>query len=173
MRGVVRYNKTNMTCLWVCQHDSLPLVSIVTLGLRPRVTMLTRGRQSCWQTHRHVIFVYYITKRYILLLLFWGKVPLTCGNYSSLHMVAMATRKVIEQVTLKTQNTKYSPGSTVWQNNNVCPLLWQYAIFLYVQFMGKVHLIHEKTALSKRCLHMVAMTQRKGNKRWQRTRVEN
>ena len=27
--GGVRYNKTNMTSLWGCQHDSLPLVSIV------------------------------------------------------------------------------------------------------------------------------------------------
>ena len=25
-----------MTSLWGCPHDSLPLVSIVTLGLRPR-----------------------------------------------------------------------------------------------------------------------------------------
>ena len=63
VRGVVRYNKTNMTSLWDCQHDSLPLVSIVTLGLRPRVPMLTRGRQSCWQTHRDVIFVYCYTSR--------------------------------------------------------------------------------------------------------------
>ena len=54
---VVWYNKTNMTSLWGCQHESLHLVSIVTLGLRPRMTMLTWGRQSCWQPHRDVIFV--------------------------------------------------------------------------------------------------------------------
>ena len=33
---------TNMTSLWGCQHDCLRRVSIVTLGLRPRVT----GRYS-------------------------------------------------------------------------------------------------------------------------------
>ena len=38
-----------MTSLWGCQHDCLPRVSIVT--------MLTRGRLSCWQPHRDVIFV--------------------------------------------------------------------------------------------------------------------
>ena len=47
-----------MTTLWVCQHDSLPLVSIVNVWLRPWVTMLTRGSQSCWQPHSDVIFVY-------------------------------------------------------------------------------------------------------------------
>ena len=41
----VRYDKTNMTSLWDCQHDSLLRVSIVPRG----------------QPHRNVIFVYYQT----------------------------------------------------------------------------------------------------------------
>ena len=45
--GGVWYNKTNITPLWGCQYDSLPLVSIANLGLRPRVTMVMRGRQPC------------------------------------------------------------------------------------------------------------------------------
>ena len=40
---------TNMTSLWGCQHDCLPRVSDVTLGLRPGVTILTKGSLSCWQ----------------------------------------------------------------------------------------------------------------------------
>ena len=37
---------TNMTSLWVCQHDCLPRVSIVTRGRSPRVIMLTRFENS-------------------------------------------------------------------------------------------------------------------------------
>ena len=57
---------TNMTSLLGCQHDCLPRVSIVTRGLRLRVTVLSRGRQSCWQPHRDVIFVllYQTTQSY-------------------------------------------------------------------------------------------------------------
>ena len=48
---------TNMTSLWGCQHGFLPQISFVTRGRSPKVTMLTRGRLSCWQPHRDVIFV--------------------------------------------------------------------------------------------------------------------
>ena len=46
-------------------------------------------------------------------------------------------------------NTLSSLGCSVWQNRNVCTLLWQYAIFTYVQSMGKVHLIYEKGLINK------------------------
>ena len=49
---------TNITSLWVCQHGCLPRSEHChPRGRIPRVTMLTRGRLSCWQTHGNVIFV--------------------------------------------------------------------------------------------------------------------
>ena len=67
---------TNMTSLWGCQHDCFPRVSIVTQGRSPRLTMLTRGRLSCWQPHMDVIFV-----------LLYRTPPLTPGRFTVLTML--------------------------------------------------------------------------------------
>ena len=64
-------------------------------------------------------------------------------------------------MTLKTLYS--SPGCTGWQQKQ-CPYITRaMCLIFYVQFMEKVHLIYEKKALLKSCLHMVAMTLREGN----------
>ena len=76
-----------------------------------------------------------------------------------------------EQMTLKTFCS--SPSCTVWQKNQCLHITMAMCHTFLCSMFGKGTFDLWKKALVKSCLHMVAITLCGGNKRGQRTRVEN